>query len=239
MHRQRFLVFVCAVVTANNLLSLWESSESASPGRVALVKLLLGGALIAWSIWIERISFGELGFRTVHIGRSALYGLGAGLVMGFPPMILLTFPIVLSSSVQSSIFRAIPNEAVPIQLLLLAMANVATALFEEFLFRGLFQARGIEWLGVVRGIALVCLLFVLWHTVSAYRGLQATNLGDTFLPFPVLYLAMAVPLAAAGAIFSTLRYKTENLTGSIVAHWLVITLIQGWLVILSTRAIRS
>ena len=52
---------------------------------------------------------------------------------------------------------------------------------------------------------------------------------------PVLYLATAVPIAIAGAIFSALRYQTDNLAGSIVAHWLVITLIQGSLVVLSTR----
>jgi membrane protease YdiL (CAAX protease family) len=234
MHRQRFLIFACAVVATNNVFSLWQSAASASPALVALGKMLLGGALIAWTALIERISLEDLGFRTTGIGRSASYGLLAGLAMGLPAMFLLSFPIVVSSSVRSAAFQSIPDRPLPILLLLVALAN-SGAIFEEFLFRGLFQARAIEWIGAIRGIALVCALFVVWHAVSAYQGLQSTNLEHTIVPFPFLYLATAVPIAAAGAIFSALRYLTDNLSGSIVAHWLVITLIQGWLVVLSTR----
>ncbi len=238
MHRERFLVFACAVVAAGNLFILWQSTASATPGIITLGKLVLGGALVAWTVWVERMTLAELGLRTARIGQSAAYGLLAGLAMGLPAMLLLTFPIVLSGSVRSAAFQMIPNRPLPVLLLLVALADTA-AIFEEFLFRGLFQARAIEWLGPVRGIALVCLLFVLWHIVSAYQGLESTNLGGTLLPFAVLYGAIAVPIAVAGAVFSLLRYKTGNLVGSIVAHWLVITLIQGWLVILSARAAGS
>ena len=100
------------------------------------------------------------------------------------------------------------------------------AIFEEVLFRGFIRERGIRWLGVSKGIALSCILFVLWHVVVTYQGIQQTNLTSATVPWPILYVAGAVPLAVAGLVLSLLRHRTGNLAGPTVAHWLTNSLMQ-------------
>jgi membrane protease YdiL (CAAX protease family) len=154
--------------------------------------------------------------------------------MALLPMAFFVFPIVVPQPVQFVGFAVPTTGILPLAVLFIVLRNT-TAIFEEILFRGLIQERGIRWLGPTRGIALSVGLFVVWHTVITFQAIQKTNLTDAVVPWPLLYVASAIPLAVAGLIFSLLRFRTGNLAGPTVAHWAVNSLMQSLLVILSAR----
>ena len=228
----RFLVFSCLVVVSNNGLLFLQPN---APRPVFAGKVLLWAAILGWTIWIERLSLQDLGLRVEGAWRSAGYGAIAGLGMAAPALLFLAFPLILRQPVRSTAFAVPESSPVAALLVLIFLVNTAV-IFEEFLFRGVFQERGARWLGPIGGIALSCALFVLWHVISAYQGIQATNLWSASIPWLILYVAAGVPIAVAGVVLSLLRYRTANLAGSIVAHWLVVSLLQGLLLITSTHA---
>lgn len=228
----RFLVFVGAVIVANNLLMAWlgAGKEHELPASVAVGLLWL--AIFWWIFRVERLSLAELGLHREKLRWSATWGLATGIAMAVLPMIFFAFPIVLPEAVRAEALTAPDRGLLPIALLIVVLRN-GTAIFEEILFRGLIQQRGTRWLGPRRGIALSIGLFVVWHTVITYQGIQQTNLTAAVVPWPLLYLGSAAPLAIAGLIFSLLRLRTGNLVAPTVAHWTVNVLMQGLLVILS------
>jgi membrane protease YdiL (CAAX protease family) len=228
----RFLAFACAVIVGNNLINAWRGSGGDHLIPVGIAIALLWGAIFWWTFRVERLTAWDLGFRRENLGASAAWGLAAGFTMALLPMMFFVFPIIVPQPVQFVAFPVPDTSMLPLAVILVVLRNT-TAIFEEILFRGLIQERGIRWLGPARGIALSVGLFVVWHTVITYQGIQQTNLTGAVVPWPLLYLGSAIPLAVAGVIFSLLRYRTGNLAAPTVAHWSVNSLMQGLLVILS------
>jgi membrane protease YdiL (CAAX protease family) len=233
---RRFIGFAAAVVVYNNLAILWRAA-GAEPILNSLNSILLWGAIFGWWIWVERLGLADLGFRLENLQKSLAWGLVAGVAMAVPAVVFFAFPIILPQQVQFARYADVDPSSVSFVALFLVLLSTA-AIFEEVLFRGLIQVRGIRWLGPARGIGLSCGLFILWHVVVTYQSIQQTNLTAAILPWPILYGAAAVPVGVAGLVLSLIRYRTANLAGPIVAHCLVNSLMQGFLIFLSagTRA---
>jgi membrane protease YdiL (CAAX protease family) len=228
----RFLAFAGAVIVVNNLINVWRGHGNEHPVLSGIAIALMWAAIFWWTFRLERLTARDLGFCRDNLGASAAWGLAAGIAMALLPMVFFLVPIIMPRSVQFVAFPIPATEMLPLAILSITLRNT-TAIFEEFLFRGLIQARGSRWLGMTRGIALSVGLFVVWHTVITFQGIQETNLTDAVVPWPLLYVASAIPLAVAGVVFSLLRSRTDNLAGPTVAHWAVNTLMQSLLVILS------
>ena len=229
----RFLACACAVVVYNNLGILWSAAGSGHPFLVGGSNLLIWGAILGWATWIEKLTLADLGIRVENFGRSLVWGLGAGVAMAAPAVLFFVFPFILPEPVRFGRYAGVDPGTVPFVLLFLLMVST-TAIFEEFLFRGLIQERGVRWLGAARGIGLSCGLFILWHVVITYQSIQHTNLTAAVIPWPILYGASAVPLGVAGLILSLIRYKTGNIAGCVAAHGLTIFLMQGSLLMMAS-----
>jgi len=231
------MAFACLVVVANNLSTLWSSGGIGQQELAdGLIKVALWGAIFGWMIRVERLSAVDLGMRVGNLWRSAGWGLMAGLGMALPGLVFLAFPVLISQPVRITAAPDLERMAPSLGLLLIALVNTS-AIFEEVLFRGMIQELGIRIWGPVWGIAASVALFVFWHVVVVYQGIQLTNLTSAVVPWPILYTAAAVPLAIAGLIFSLLRYRTANLAGPTVAHWLVNSLMQGYVFLSSTGVV--
>lgn len=230
----RLLAFSAAVLICNNLAILWTGQE---PERRALLdgaRLFGCAGVLAWSLWVEKLTLEELGFSATNLGRSLGWGLMVGVAMALPSLLFFAFPLISPRPVQYAGYANLDLGG----LLLMAFVRLplGTALFEETLFRGLIQARAVSWLGPARGIALSVVLFIFWHTVITYEAIGQTNLTSAALPVPVLYLLAAVPLGGAGVVFSLIRHASGNLAGAILAHWLVNVLMLVFLFLQASSA---
>jgi membrane protease YdiL (CAAX protease family) len=234
----RFLAFASAVVVVNNLIvhnlvNAWHEGGNRQPLFAGMAIPLMWAAIFWWTFRVERLRLWDIGMRRENLGTSAAWGLAVGCGMALLPMLFLVFPIILPRPVQLVAFAVPDTSMIPLAVALVALRNT-TAVFEEILFRGLIQERGIRWLGPTGGIALSVGLFVVWHTVVTFHGVQETNLTGAAVPWPLLYLAASVPLGMAGVVFSLLRQRSGNLAAPTVAHWAVNSLMQGMLVVLSS-----
>ncbi|MPZ13289.1 MAG: CPBP family intramembrane metalloprotease [Chloroflexi bacterium] len=212
-----------ALVALNNVVLLWDDHSAAGVIESPVGGVVQWGVVVGWSLLVARMSLKDVGLTLGNWQSGVGWGLGAGVAMAVPAWLFFFFPLIVPAPVNyegySGLGRGDAAGVVFVQLL------VRTALLEETLFRGLIQQQGVQWLGAPRGIALSCALFVLWHVVIVSRTIEQTNLPSGPVPVPVLHLAAAAPVAAAGLIFSLIRYRTDSLVGPILAHWTVNTLI--------------
>lgn len=221
----QFAAFALTVVALNNLLLLWRPNAPPLVGPLATI--VLWGSIFVWTVRVERFTLGDLGLRKAKLWKSLTWGALAGIGLGGLGVLGLARPVVLSESVRLNTQPDLAESGVPLALILVVVVQSA-AVFEELLFRGLIQERGIRWLGLRGGIGLSCCLFVLWHVAVVSQGIQQTNLTSTIFPWPLLSVGAVIPLAIAGTVFSLLRHRTENLAGSIAAHWLANAIMQGF-----------
>jgi membrane protease YdiL (CAAX protease family) len=159
-----------------------------------------------------------MGLTHRGLGRSALWGLAAGIGMAALAALFFAFPLIVAQPLRYAGYAGM--DAAAFLVVVIPRLLVTHALLEEVLFRGFIQRQAILRLGTKKGIALTCGLFVLWHAVVSYHAVVGTNLPGA-LPVPLLYVATAIPLAGAGLVFSFLRHATGNLCGPIIAHWIV------------------
>jgi len=220
---QPTIVLAVAIILANNLATLWAGGDPARAHTLDLAKVGLWAAVVAWSLGAARLSLEDLGFRRGRVLSSVGWGLGAGVGLAIPALVFFTFPLVLPGPVQYAGYRDIDLGG--LAALLVPRFLLSTALLEETLFRGLLQFQAVRALGAVRGIALSCAFFIVWHVAADYQALDNTDLTGSALPFIALYVATAVPVGGAGLVFSLIRHATGNLAGSIVAHMLVNSII--------------
>jgi membrane protease YdiL (CAAX protease family) len=153
--------------------------------------------------------------------------------MAVPAILFFAFPLIVSVPVMYAGYRSM--EACALLWTLLVRLLVSHALLEEILFRGLIQTKVADWCGRGRGIAASSLLFILWHPVLTYQAIANTSLSTGPIPVPILFLASALPLAAAGAILALLRLRSGSLLAPFVAHWTVNTANLAFLVRVHTE----
>lgn len=226
MSGYRFVGFAVVLVVGNNLAIAWTGA--AAPLRTALEigNVFAWVGVLAWSVWAEKLTPAQLGFSLRGLRRSLAWGLIAGVALGLPPLLFFAFPIILARPLQ---YSGNPDpELTSLLALVFVRILLSTALYEETLFRGLIQQLGVGRFGPARGIGLSCGLFILWHAVVTYQTIGQTNLAGALLPVPILYVGAAAPLGVAGLVFSLIRHRTGNLAGSILAHWVINTMMRGY-----------
>ena len=231
--KARFLALALAVVAINNLSILWAPATAFGPGPIdTLIKGALWVAILAWTIRVGRYTAADLGLSLDHLASRARLGALVGVGMALPAVLFLRFPVVSTGPVRVGPLSGIDRELLPLGIAAIVLVNL-TAVFEELLFRGLFQKESVRLWGTRKGIALTCGLFILWHVVVVYHALQQASLIDARVPWPVLYVLAALPLGAAGLIFSLLRLRTHTLVAPTVAHWLADAILQSVVLISS------
>ena len=63
------------------------------------------------------------------------------------------------------------------------------------------------------------MVFTLWHLVIVTRTLLATNFANEPLMLILGIVGALTAIFVGGVLFAVLRLRTNNLAGSIVAHW--------------------
>jgi membrane protease YdiL (CAAX protease family) len=172
-------------------------------GAVAAILILVLGwdpsqqstrGLLYFILFLTCLLIGHWKFSLKNIGFTGK-GIGRGLILA---------AIVLAVTVAFALPLQLPVSLVPLSSALLSpvVFYLAVALGEELWFRGLIFQGIYNWKGPVAAVAGSALLFGLLHVpLQGWRGISFS-------------LSMGLP-------FAIIRLKTNNITGLVLAHWLI------------------
>jgi uncharacterized protein len=225
--QQRLFLFVAALTVLNNLGLAWAFAGDGRRLTLDVLQTLLLVAVLLWAVKVEGHSLTRLGFRLVNVKRDLAWGAAAGAGMASLACVFFALPLVASPPVRYSGYATLDMGGA------LAVVGgrllLTHALLEETLFRGLVQTRAIEWWGVARGIAVTSTLFVLWHPVLTWVAIVQTTLAAGPVPVAAWFVLSSIPLAGAGVILGLIRHATGSLLCPVIAHWVVNSVILGFL----------
>lgn len=209
---QRLQPVAVAVLLIAYPIILPEPTTELDPLFV-VVNLVFASLLVLWAVKRSGLGLSELGLGRSTLGRSLLLG---GLIGACSPLIaygLYKWPF----------FQGLPwwgQISIPFESLYYRLGfriPVGTAAFEEVTFRGvLFALLVREW--GKSAIWLSTSIFGIYHI-----GLIARIVGragvDTWPMVGMIAGGVAVTLIW-GLIFAFIRYRSGNVAGSALAHWM-------------------
>jgi membrane protease YdiL (CAAX protease family) len=141
----------------------------------------------------------------------------AGLMLSAPALLAFRFSPVRER------LRYAPLEELSRRALLrrvLWEIPILTALSEELLFRGYFDARQGP-APFLRRMAVNASLFTAWHFVVALRTVLDTSVRGNPVAVVASYVGSLLSVAAGGAVFCLIRERTRSVVCSAAAHWAV------------------
>ncbi|MCZ7529755.1 MAG: CPBP family intramembrane metalloprotease [Acidimicrobiia bacterium] len=198
-------IAVVANVAANRLVSRRHYIPANVTAGTATVTLARGDGL-SWS---------ELGLDPADVVRGLRFGLpAAGLVV----------LVVTAGAVHPQIRRFFVDERVvgadrrEILLESLLRIPIATALFEEVLFRGVLLGAARRRLPMPAAVAASSFLFGLWHVLPTLDTVEGNPAGGFFGSKATAALAAVVGTAVAGAGFAWLRIRSRSVVAPTVVH---------------------
>lgn len=230
--------FVAPAVALALGLVVFGNSVSALPGDAQshwltiTAKLGLMSALVAVLAFVLRLPARDLGLERDHVGRGLLIGAALAALLSLPIVAFFAFPVVMpGGEIEYAVVE--DKSALAFWTWMLVTLPLSTALFEEVVFRGCLHGLAVRAYGLVTGIALTSMTFVLWHGVINYKTMQATNAADTMALTAGAHVASFAGLFAGGVIFSILRHRTGSVAAPFAFHWLIVLAMNTTLYLLS------
>ena len=174
--------------------------------------------------------FGLVAWRWLRLGRAGLgldrHALLPGLRWGTAAGLAIVAPLYVALLVPAS--QGLLEDARVQDLGLPALAYAAavriplgTALFEEWVFRGVLHAAWLRAAGSRAAWAVPSAAFGLWHITPSLEALAA-NRPDASAGLALLFVAGSVlATALAGVLFTALRMRTGGIVAPVVAHGLI------------------
>ena len=210
------IAITLAAVLYNNLVNLLP--QNVHDVLYVPLNLVVGAVfgLVAWR-WL-RLGRAGLGLDRHVLLPGLRWGTGAGLAIVAPLYVALLVPAA----------QGLLDDARVQELSLPALAYVATvriplgtALFEEWVFRGVLHAAWLRAAGSRMAWAVPSAAFGLWHVAPSLEALAA-NRPDASAGLVFLFVAGSVlATALGGVLFAALRTRTGGIVAPVVAHGLV------------------
>ncbi len=221
--KQVFALSLALVLFSNGLTLFIQATGIDRQLVYVPCTLVLLTVALWWTYASRGPSWAEIGLSGPW-RRSAIVGALSGLVLAFPLLIFLAFPVVLAQPVH---YREIQNLDVLGMLWRLGVElAVATALTEEVLFRGILQALFKRSLSTTRALVSTNVVFALWHLAINALSVQQNPLALPWIPPAAAqllgYLGSLIAVGIGGLILSILRERTNHLAGSIAMHWVTV-----------------
>jgi membrane protease YdiL (CAAX protease family) len=169
----------------------------------------------------------SVGLSRKGVGRSLVGGVALGAALTGPPLLFFYKPILLDTPLEYGPISGLSKRELLRELFL--RLPIGVAVLEELGFRGLLYAALRKQLPTGPAIALDAAAFAGWHFAVTATSAAQTNLNDS-ARLPPLLRPYVQPLAVAGGMLTTglagvgfalLRERSGNLSGPMLAHWLV------------------
>jgi membrane protease YdiL (CAAX protease family) len=184
-----------------------------------------------WSRKYLHITNEDIGITKQGLIKSILWGVGLAALIVLPFLIILWLRPFLGLNIKPP---KLPIDSIS-HLLWRTVIRIplGTALFEEFLFRGILFGYFVKKITAMKTIFISSAFFMVWHftptflTVRSNFGIEGILLGTGF--FIILLLGGFV----AGLLFGWIRYKSNNLIGCILSHAIInsmalVIMYAGW-----------
>ncbi|MEA2575507.1 MAG: protease family protein [Chloroflexia bacterium] len=221
------LALTTLALAYSNLLPWWATKRGLNPE--SMFRRVNTGLVVLMLTYAARRSGGleRVGLRLPGLGKSLQGGTLIGLALSIPPLIFFYRPILLDTPLEYGPIHGMSRREL-LQDLFVGVP-VKIALLEELLFRGLIFSALRRNHSPALSLAGASAAFAGWHFSVTYTTAAQTNLATaarlpSFLkPFvqPLAVLGGMLSTGLAGVAFGLVRQRTNNLAGSIVAHWLV------------------
>ena len=226
-HLYEALGLGAALLSYSNGLALWAMRHGESPDRFFhRFNRPVVAAMLAYAA-LRPGGLASVGLRRQGLRKSLLFGAGMGASLSVPPLIFFYKPVFLDTPLEyGPITRLTRHELLKDVLVDVPMS---IALLEELAFRGLLYSALRSSLSAKGAIVGSSLGFAGWHFVVTATSAAESNLASA-AKLPRVMRPYVQPLAVAGGmlttgvaglLFGTLRERTGNLAGSILAHWIV------------------
>lgn len=214
-------------LTYSNLLPWWATRRGLNPEL--MFRRVNAGLVVLMLAYATRRPGGlrEVGLRRRGLLKSLGGGVLAGLGLSVPPLIFFYRPILLDTPLEYGPIHNMSRRELWQDLLFGVPINIG--LLEELLFRGLLFSTLRRGHSTTFSMLASSAAFAGWHFSVTYTSAAQTNL-STAARLPRFLKPFVQPLAVAGGMLTTglagiafnlVRERTGNLAGSVVAHWLV------------------
>jgi len=180
-----------------------------------IVNVGVAALLVLWAVKVTGLAPSELGLSRDTLRRSLLLGGLVGLLA----------PAMAFGLAQWDTFREMPwwgEFAFTPQFLVYRVAfriPLGTALFEEVAFRGVLFGMLLRE-GKGAAIWLSSALFGLYHVGPTVRLIDSSGLQLSRTEVIVLVAGGAVFTFLVGLVFAAVRYKSRNVAGPTLTHWM-------------------
>lgn len=161
------------------------------------------------------MSWSEIGLDPADIPRGLRFGLAAAAVVVVVVGTGAAFPRTRKFFVDERVVGADRRE---ILLESLLRIPIATALFEEVLFRGVLLGAARRRLPMPAAVAASSFLFGLWHVLPTLDTVEGNPAGGFFRSKATAALAAVVGTAIAGAGFAWLRIRSRSVVAPTIVH---------------------
>jgi membrane protease YdiL (CAAX protease family) len=219
------------LVTYSNGLAVWAESHRRFPE--ALFRRLNPLLIAAMLVYASRRpgGIGGTGLRASGLARSLGEGITSGIGLSILPLLFFRRPVLLDTPLEYGPVAKMTRREL-LEDVFLRMP-VGIALFEELAFRGLLYTAIRRSYSVQASVLWSAAAFAAWHLAVTYTSALQTNIADTLrvpesarpivkpLVVPAAVAGGMLTTGVAGIIFALLRERTRNLSGPILAHWIV------------------
>lgn len=175
--------------------------------------------LIAFNIGL---GVSDLGISLNYIPNGVLVAIMASIVILTIALVLATIPLLHQYFLsQSSILKSKTSQ---IAYQTLFRIPLVTALFEEFIFRGVLLAVFMSYNSNIIAMLYTSIVFGLWHIFPAINGMNANHYdkhsGTGLLRYGFI-TTNVVATALVGGIFSWLRIISGSILAPWILHWTI------------------
>jgi membrane protease YdiL (CAAX protease family) len=221
------LIITIGLLAYSNGLAIYAQRHGQFPER--LFRRLNPFLIILMCVYAASAPGGlpAMGLHRMGLGWTLVGGMGLGLALSVPPLFFFYRPILLDTPLEYGPISNLTRRELLLELFI--RLPIGVAVLEELAFRGLLYAAVRRQLSPALAIGINAAAFAGWHfAVTATSAAQSNLAGAARLPGPLrpyiqplAVLGGMLSTGIAGSLFALLRERTGNLTGPILAHWIV------------------
>lgn len=224
----RFEATVLLAVAVWNVLA-----NEVIPDSTHVVTNLAAGVALVWYARRNGLTWDDLGMRIDRVGRGLVVGGCALLVIVAAVTVTVLVPASRAYFVDD---RFLGESAMAMLFEVVVRIPLATAAFEEVVFRGVMLGMFLRRMTVLQATVATAFVFGVWHILPTLEGLSTNPVGDDIVGFgmtlSVLVATVAI-LTVAGLALSWLRFRANSLVAPFLAHVGINTTsyVAGWIIV--------